>query len=305
MSTYIRHHLSHTGTKGVIAFDLDDTLTSKSSVLPLAGVVSKLQRLHKNGYNIVVFSNQKKSGQGGIGDPKLEIKLTKAMEELKVPISIYCARTEDGYRKPGIKMIELVPIEIGKIHRFIGDAAGRPGDHSDCDLQFAKEANIPFQVPEEYFPLGIVVPRDIKPQTLQVNEVGISFLNLVIVIGYPGSGKSTYCKKTLSEYTRISRDELKTMPKCLKTCEESLKKDQNVVIDNLNNTISARENFIVLGQKYHANIVAVHVATSRGISMNWNEKRVSPVSKIVYYKYAKDFEAPTKEEGFHDIYTVL
>lgn len=34
---------------------------------------------------------------------------------------------------------------------FVGDAAGRPGDHSDSDKAFADAIGIPFMTPEEVF----------------------------------------------------------------------------------------------------------------------------------------------------------
>ena len=47
------------------------------------------------------------------------------------------------------------------------------------------------------------------------------------------------------------------------------------------------------------------MATSQGQAMAWNEKREKPVNKIVYYKYAKEFEYPTMEEEIDQLYTVL
>jgi bifunctional polynucleotide phosphatase/kinase len=34
---------------------------------------------------------------------------------------------------------------------FVGDAAGRPGDHSDTDRKWAVNAGLPFFVPEQLF----------------------------------------------------------------------------------------------------------------------------------------------------------
>lgn len=34
---------------------------------------------------------------------------------------------------------------------FVGDAAGRSGDHSDTDRKWAHNAGLPFYVPEECF----------------------------------------------------------------------------------------------------------------------------------------------------------
>ena len=41
---------------------------------------------------------------------------------------------------------------------FVGDAAGRPGDHSDCDSAFAKAVGLPFYLPEAAFPVATWAP---------------------------------------------------------------------------------------------------------------------------------------------------
>ena len=34
---------------------------------------------------------------------------------------------------------------------FVGDAAGRPRDHSDCDKMFAKNLGVTFHLDNEFF----------------------------------------------------------------------------------------------------------------------------------------------------------
>ena len=41
---------------------------------------------------------------------------------------------------------------------FVGDAAGRPSDHSDCDSAFAKAVGLPFYLPEAAFPVATWAP---------------------------------------------------------------------------------------------------------------------------------------------------
>ena len=41
---------------------------------------------------------------------------------------------------------------------FVGDAAGRPADHSDCDSAFAKAVGLPFFLPEAAFPVASWAP---------------------------------------------------------------------------------------------------------------------------------------------------
>ena len=74
------------------------------------------------------------------------------------------ATSEDHYRKPNTGMWDYfvknlnggVKVNLQK-SIYCGDAAGRPKvgnrpkDHSDVDLKFAINMNVPFKLPEELF----------------------------------------------------------------------------------------------------------------------------------------------------------
>lgn len=61
-------------------------------------------------------------------------------------------------------------------------------------------------------------------------------LEVVIFVGSPGSGKSTFWKTYFSSYERLNNDTLKTPAKCLKACSEFLAQNKSCVIDNTNPT---------------------------------------------------------------------
>ena len=48
------------------------------------------------------------------------------------------------------------------------------------------------------------------------------YLKVIIFVGSPGSGKSTFCNNHLPNYERVNRDLLKTKEKCWKVCEDFL-----------------------------------------------------------------------------------
>lgn len=134
--------------KEIIALDIDGTIVSKSNIL-LPKVKDKLYHLaSKDKYNLVFISNQKRRH---IGDPKLTLKFEKISSQLEIPFIAFASREEDEYRKPNISILSLIPKELGEVKLFVGDAAGRFKDHSDDDLQFASNAEIPFYTPEEFF----------------------------------------------------------------------------------------------------------------------------------------------------------
>jgi bifunctional polynucleotide phosphatase/kinase len=133
--------------KEIIGLDIDGTIVSKSNIL-LPKVKDKLYKLVLEEYNIIFISNQKRRH---IGDSKLKLKFEKISSQLEIPFIAFASREENEYRKPFTGILNLIPKELGEVKMFIGDAAGRFRDHSDDDLQFAKNAKIPFFTPEEFF----------------------------------------------------------------------------------------------------------------------------------------------------------
>ncbi len=281
-------------------FDLDDTLIYKSGSKLRVGVKEKLKYLVSLGYNIIVISNQVRRH---IGDEKLLTKLKKFSEEIDVPIKIYCARERDEYRKPEIGIISLLLNQ--KLEFFVGDAAGRQGDHDDCDLVFAKNAKIPFYLPEDYFfmkqeenKIDLKLPKELS---IIVNKNQC----LVILVGYPGSGKSTFSKNELINFEYVSRDVLKTISKCKQQTMKYLQEGKNIVIDNTNGTQNQRKELIeLIGTNSNIKIICIHVATSFEESRDRNSNREKKVPIIALYMYRKNFEEPKIEEGFDYIFKI-
>jgi ABC-type multidrug transport system ATPase subunit len=66
--------------------------------------------------------------------------------------------------------------------------------------------------------------------TLKRKKVSIDFViicllinTVIIFIGPPGAGKSTFWKTHMSEYVRINNDEIKSKPKAFKIAAEAIK----------------------------------------------------------------------------------
>jgi bifunctional polynucleotide phosphatase/kinase len=102
-------------------------------------------------YQVIVVSNQKKISiqndlKGGRSESKslsnFKEKALAVMRQLEIPLSIYAATQYDEYRKPRTGMwkefLDDYDLDLeDRIDRqasfFVGDAAGRPGDHSCVD----------------------------------------------------------------------------------------------------------------------------------------------------------------------------
>jgi bifunctional polynucleotide phosphatase/kinase len=107
--------------------------------------------LYHSRYQVIVLSNQKRISlqneiKGGRSESKslsnFKEKALAVMQQLDVPMSIYAATHYDGYRKPRTGMwnefLDDYDLDVGEgvdLHGsfFVGDAAGRPGDHSCVD----------------------------------------------------------------------------------------------------------------------------------------------------------------------------
>lgn len=166
----VGHYMQPEPRAVIAAFDLDGTMViPKSGTWPrsasdwkwlFANVKTKMTEEYQNGKRVVIISNQggfnfKKVGAQRKDDWK--IKLQNIATELAIPLSIYAAPMDDEYRKPNagmwFKMLESNQgVDVNREESFfVGDAAGRNGDHSDADSGFARNAGIKFFVPEDYF----------------------------------------------------------------------------------------------------------------------------------------------------------
>lgn len=173
---------------------------------------------------------------------------------------------------------------------YVGDAAGRPNDWADSDKRFAENLNIAFKVPEDVFPL-----EKTTKQVLHRIEKEV-----IIMIGYPGSGKSTIAKSLEPfGYYRIDGDLFKTPAKMIKEAEKHIQ-EQSIIFDSTGGTQKRRLEFIQFAQKHHLPVRCLWVQTSIDDAMEQNKQRAQEggpkIPDIAFYLYRKNFEEPTKEE---------
>jgi len=128
----------------------------------------KLRALHKEGYKVVIFTNQAGIGTGTTSAATIKGKIMDLIKEVGVPMQAFIATKDDLFRKPSPAMWNegLLKWNNGikpdlKKSLFCGDAAGRAKawngnaktkkDFSCGDRKFAKNVGIAFYTPEEYF----------------------------------------------------------------------------------------------------------------------------------------------------------
>lgn len=69
---------------------------------------------------------------------------------------------------------------------------------------------------------------------------GTSRPELIVFVGPPASGKSTFARHFRGEFNILSQDELGTWKACVEQAREALLKGKSVIIDNTNRDIATR-----------------------------------------------------------------
>lgn len=145
---------------------------------------------------------------------------------------------------------------------------------------------------------------------------------VIFVIGAPGSGKSTLTKSFVeSGYISLNRDSeggkiIDLLPKM----EKLLLEGKNIVLDNVFPTVEVRKPFIELAKKYNYYTHCVNLNTSiEDAQFNVVQRAIKLLNKfptpeviksakhtnvfppLVLFKYRKEFEKPSVEEGFDKV----
>ena len=345
------------GKKKLLALDLDDTLitntksgkskspnkskeNSYSFSFDLNKIKSKLDEYQKNDYIFSIFSNQNGITKGYIKESDFKNKIDKIFtQELKYPIIVFFAKEKDFYRKPCVGMLEL----FQKINNnetldindciYVGDAAGRKksgnykkNDFSDSDYKFALNCGFKFFTPEEFFLNQKSSYPEIKNTLHDLDknnndhikyDISPNHKEAIILIGPPGSGKSTFCENNLTNkgYIRINQDTLKTRQKVIKCLEENLKNGKNVVIDSTNPEKDGRIEYIKICKKYNYFVRGFNFLISKELAMHLNNLRsINKYRKhlsgyvnaipIHTFTFFKNYQEPLQKEGFDDIVKV-
>jgi bifunctional polynucleotide phosphatase/kinase len=334
----------------IAAFDLDHTIIKPKSgkVFPtsiddwiFAYKMDKIVEYSNKGYKIVIFTNQKGSfeGKGGMTFSQFKTRWFTIFESLNVPAYIIVSTQDDFNRKPATRMWYFMKSILNgdvKINRkdcfYVGDAAGRPKDHNDCDIKFAINIGISFMTPEEFFEDSKEYPfekltknlKGFNPKLYLENKEKEKEKNYaswkelekgfraVIMIGSPASGKSSLANKIC----QISKDKCHILSMDIEKTKKKMKDmiksvlstpNESLIIDATNGTIKARQEWIdiikTINPEIH--IVGVYVNVAKDLAFHLNKLRgIKSLSKevpaVAIHAYWKRFERPTMETDKFD-----
>jgi predicted phosphohydrolase len=146
------------------------------------------------------------------------------------------------------------------------------------------------------------------------NEVVGRKNHVIILVGVPGSGKSTYAESLnkIGQYTRICQDELGSANACKEAMADAIRRGENVVVDRTNIDVRQRQRWIDLAHKLGVTqITCVVMKTplttcldrviSRKNHPTMNDTMMDGAKHGIVLSFNKSYVEPTMEEGFTEI----
>lgn len=335
----------------IAGFDMNDTLVSSKTGAPgyqvtisdwklyCEAVPGKLKALHADGYKIVMFTNQGNIRKAVEGKRAVAVKeyVDAFVAAVGVPILVMMATSKDNFRKPSAGMWEeLQKLNPGLVldkeaSFYVGDAAGRPGEHSADDAGFAKAVGVRFIHVDDYF--GEVQVAGRLTQSVE-KCVEWKLENprpkpplVLVVVGSPGCGKSTFADKLgppfvaankasanalgagiagreQQPWRRICQDVLANREVCLRAADSCFQQGLSVIIDRTNFNAMQREpwlNFAAArGAACHCIVfdVSTQECCRRVAGRKTHEGGVQSVDMAVVHRLSQQLEKVTDKEAF-------
>jgi bifunctional polynucleotide phosphatase/kinase len=251
-------------------------------------VPKMIHKFSEDDFMIVIFTNQSKSWKCD------QIKIV--CESLHIPLFIVIANVKTEYKPNRLMFDNLIQGKFVNKEEsfFVGDALGRKTDFSDSDKVFAENIGIKWISPEEMF-----LSRSFVVPSIELHDSP----EIIIMVGYPGSGKTTIansiCKN--KNYIHISSDKFKSITtRMIKYSLDFMNQKKSIVFDATNSSVKKRKLYITLSLKHNYRVRCIHVTTPLDMSYKRNKMRADEyqVPKIAYSIYNKHYDEPTAEEGF-------
>lgn len=137
-------------------------------------------------------------------------------------------------------------------------------------------------------------------------------MTLIIFVGLPGSGKSTYYFGHFAEtHVHVSKDLMKGARNLdalqMPLIEKALAAGKSVVVDNTSPSAAIRAPLIAIGKRHAARIIAYYFDCSVKTALMRNQQREEGkgrVPKVAIFVTKKKLQAPSLDEGFDEIHVV-
>lgn len=137
-------------------------------------------------------------------------------------------------------------------------------------------------------------------------------MNVIVLVGLPGSGKSTVAKKYFPNYVRISQDLAGNREACIMDMKAAIKRDYDIIIDRTNINRAQRKYWIDLALGAGAkNLTCIYLDVGEEeciarINIRKGHETIKedmPLEKkrAIVYNFNKSFERPELKEGFSTV----
>ncbi|XP_053116116.1 bifunctional polynucleotide phosphatase/kinase isoform X2 [Hemicordylus capensis] len=301
----------------IAGFDLDGTLitTQSGKVFPTSPddwkilypeVPRKLKQLLSEGYKIVILTNQLGISRGRLRPEVFKAKAEAVIERLGVPVQVFVATSSGMYRKPVLGMWDhLCKKANGGLavsvqdSVYVGDAAGRPANwapgHKKKDFSCSDRLRALDPKARLYDPPDACLTSS-SPE-------------LVVAVGFPAAGKSTFLKQHLvsAGYACANRDTLGSWQKCVASAQAALQAGKSTAVDNTNPDLDSRRRYIECAKEAGVPCrcflftASLEQAKHNNRFREMTEKGHVPVNDPVLHSYKSKYVEPSLEEGFSEI----
>ncbi len=154
---------------------------------------------------------------------------------------------------------------------------------------------------------AVQTKRHSDPERLLANALRA----LVIFVGLPASGKSTFFQTHFAgTHRHVSKDLMPNVQnrdqRQRELIAQALTQRQPVVVDNVNASVAERAHLVALGRAHGVRIIGYHFDSGVRECLERNASRGGRqrVPDVAIYVAAKRLEVPTYAEGFDNLYRV-